>query len=148
MVAIGSVPDSHLSNLSLLPSEVNDSVQSFMATWSSMHPERVDSYSITVSPPPPSGSGDFTTSNSSVTLQLRNNTLYNITITTSYCHGISQDDTSSHFSIGTTNILCFNYSSMNYFHRSLPIAWSTKYFNYHTPLLLLDNTKRDSSPSV
>ena len=108
LAIIISDPHSHPSSLHLLPLEVNESVQSFMATWSSIYPERVDNYSITVSPPPPSGSGDFTTSNSSVTLQLRNNTLYNVTITTSYCHGISQDDTSSHFSIGTTNILRFN----------------------------------------
>ena len=100
--------DPHLypSSLSLLPLKgLNNSVQFFMATWSSIHPGRVDNYSITVSPPPPSGS---TTFNSSITLQLRNDTLYNITITTSYCHGISQDDTSSHFSIGSCNVSCFN----------------------------------------
>ena len=111
--------------------------------------ERVNSYSITVSPPPLSGSEDFTTSNSSITLRLRkithSTTSPSLPLTVMEYHKMIHHHVSP--LVVTFCVLTSYFISMNYSHRSLPIAWSTKCFNYHTPLLLLDDTKRDSSPS-
>ncbi len=83
----------------------------FTAVWSPVSPDMVDSYSILISQATPAGRGDITiynitTDNSSATLELLSNTLYNITIATSYCPGITLDDSSTTFNIGYDLMPC------------------------------------------
>ena len=90
------VPDiKPLLEFSLYPLEQNGDICNFSAILNLTMSNMRDQYFISVSPPPPYGPANWTINGSTTSLNLRNNTVYNMTIST--CpYGMA----TSHFTIG------------------------------------------------